>query len=931
MPITEVTNQPTVVEATNDISVAEITETSVVVEVPSPAPVVEFPGGGLLVAGEGLDGGGILQGIVNISLDDDSQASLALADSAVQPGDNITSLVNNADFISAAAVVDAINALGTVYQPLSSNLTAIAASALTAFGLGWMELADVAAARTVLDVYTTGQVYTQAEVDATVSALSGVYQPLDSDLTAIAALTTYPFGRGFLVTANVADVAVKLAAMAPTWTGVHVFNNRVTVTTTRHGNGWAGLQTQGADVGGGSYYIDFIARTAPAGTREVGVYSQIGGWEYRWDNGSLAVGTVPWTRVSGGPTGANPSASVGLSAVNGSATTFMRSDAAPALSQAIVPTWSGFHTFAAQAAISHATNPYLQFTGFGGSSYLEWNNNTFRMWAGAGYGVALLANNGHPVLAGDDSAIVYGNSADSPSHMFYGDISASAAYAGVTGAFTTGLIVGAGEGSRDSGFQVYAVGAGAAAMRIGYSGTDVNYFDGSTQYFRYTNASYRAALILSSSGHTYSNSTDSPKHDFYISGGGFTAGGFSVAGPSNAYISIFRPTQSSGQVGIGFNGGSGGHNWALYLPSSSNTLTWYNTDGGGSNVMTLSSTGTLTINGNLVYGTSAVLSGAPNSLGSVAVGGYANGGYYGYQITDGWERPSFISNGSSIAGIYFLNSSRWLIYGTGSDAFSACSNFTVAPTAGGAYVAVQRATQASGQVGVRLTGGTSGTSWYMYQPTSSNNLVWHGNSADRMSISPSGNVTINTPSSGTTTLTVGAVSSGTSIAVSGPTGNNITIANTGNSINGWWGATTSGMYIGSATNHSFDLLTNNALRVAISNAGNVTINAPSSGIGLTVNGTMLAATVANSTSTTLVAGQSHYITGNATLPNFSAIGQWITLINNSGSAITITKGTTTMYNTHTESSVDSVTLTPRGRMIAECGASGVTYVSGDIS
>lgn len=45
------------------------------------------------------------------------------------------------------------------------------------------------------------------------------------------------------------------------------------------------------------------------------------------------------------PTGANPTASVGLAAVNGVATTFMRSDAAPALSVAIVPTWTGIHTF----------------------------------------------------------------------------------------------------------------------------------------------------------------------------------------------------------------------------------------------------------------------------------------------------------------------------------------------------------------------------------------------------------------------------------------------------------------------------------------------------------------------------------------------------------------------------------------------------------
>lgn len=56
--------------------------------------------------------------------------------------------------------------------------------------------------------------------------------------------------------------------------------------------------------------------------------------------------------VGGGGTGANPTASVGLSPVNGVATTFMRSDAAPALSVAIVPTWTGIHTFTPQIVIT---------------------------------------------------------------------------------------------------------------------------------------------------------------------------------------------------------------------------------------------------------------------------------------------------------------------------------------------------------------------------------------------------------------------------------------------------------------------------------------------------------------------------------------------------------------------------------------------------
>lgn len=41
----------------------------------------------------------------------------------------------------------------------------------------------------------------------------------------------------------------------------------------------------------------------------------------------------------------NPTGTIGLTAVNGVAATGIRSDGAPALSQAIVPTWTGIHTF----------------------------------------------------------------------------------------------------------------------------------------------------------------------------------------------------------------------------------------------------------------------------------------------------------------------------------------------------------------------------------------------------------------------------------------------------------------------------------------------------------------------------------------------------------------------------------------------------------
>lgn len=60
-----------------------------------------------------------------------------------------------------------------------------------------------------------------------------------------------------------------------------------------------------------------------------------------------------WTGGGGGGgTGADPTASVGLTAVNGVATTFLRSDGAPPLNQSISPTWTGIHAFTPTARTS---------------------------------------------------------------------------------------------------------------------------------------------------------------------------------------------------------------------------------------------------------------------------------------------------------------------------------------------------------------------------------------------------------------------------------------------------------------------------------------------------------------------------------------------------------------------------------------------------
>lgn len=55
--------------------------------------------------------------------------------------------------------------------------------------------------------------------------------------------------------------------------------------------------------------------------------------------------TVSANASGGGAASGSPTAKVGLAAINGSAGTWMRSDAAPPIDQTITPTWTALHTF----------------------------------------------------------------------------------------------------------------------------------------------------------------------------------------------------------------------------------------------------------------------------------------------------------------------------------------------------------------------------------------------------------------------------------------------------------------------------------------------------------------------------------------------------------------------------------------------------------
>lgn len=75
-----------------------------------------------------------------------------------------------------------------------------------------------------------------------------------------------------------------------------------------------------------------------------------------------------FTIPGGGATYANPSASIGMTATNGVATTAMRSDAAPAINAAIAPVWTATHSFrspttAAQFGFNGTANSIIALSG----------------------------------------------------------------------------------------------------------------------------------------------------------------------------------------------------------------------------------------------------------------------------------------------------------------------------------------------------------------------------------------------------------------------------------------------------------------------------------------------------------------------------------------------------------------------------------------
>jgi len=115
-------------------------------------------------------------------------------------------------------------AVEATMQPKDADLTAIAALTTASFGRELLTKASAAAVREALALGTAAAQSTGAfDAAGAAAAAQAASQPLDSDLTAIAALTTTTLGRSLLAALSSAELRTITNAAAATHASAHQF------------------------------------------------------------------------------------------------------------------------------------------------------------------------------------------------------------------------------------------------------------------------------------------------------------------------------------------------------------------------------------------------------------------------------------------------------------------------------------------------------------------------------------------------------------------------------------------------------------------------------------------------------------------------------------------------------------------------------------
>jgi len=394
---------------------------------------------------------------------------------------------------------------------------------------------------------------------------------------------------------------------------------------------------------------------------------------------TVVSGAPAWAAASGGATGANPTASVGLAAVNGSATTFLRSDGAPALDQGIVPTWTGAHIFAASSGtpltISTAAPVLAQIETDQAADGKRWTTRVVNgEWA---VGATLDDNTTfRPAFAAQRNAsssaiedIIIGNGTNDPDLnllitelMIQGDAGSAGEVltsggAGVAPSWATApgapadiqifTATGASTWNKPSGaaaVEVIVIGAGGggASARKGAAASVRNGSGGggggglSRMIFRATDLSSSVSVTVGTGGTGGPAITNDNTNGANGTDGGVSSfGSYLTANPGTG--KIFGGSDGLGGTGLtsnGSNGGPGGASGAAGVAGSASGLAGAGGGGGGGvtsgNVQNAGAAGGAHTFGGLTGGTGGAAGGtnggAGNTHGNGAAGTGGGGG-----------------------------------------------------------------------------------------------------------------------------------------------------------------------------------------------------------------------------------------------------------------------------------------------------------------
>lgn len=265
---------------------------------------------------------------------------------------------------------------------------------------------------------------------------------------------------------------------------------------------------------------------------------------------------------TGGAAGANPTGLIGMTAVNGSAGTFTRSDSTHAIDPAISPTWSGQHTFGGNQTIFTGTG-----TGFNPQAWcdtgLTAGSRCFAMRIGGGgdLQIDVATDAFSPGTAGLDigrsgavvTAVNLGNATDNPAFSFLG--TGATTFGGSTVANGGAVRANATSGNSSVRIQnsgtdkgIFCVSISAGSCTVGDSINDVTLdTQGGTLYLGANSGSSKQASIFNSGGVNVGAPTGGDKGSGTINTAGaiYVNNVTAVVGPAHAascYVTVSGTT-----------------------------------------------------------------------------------------------------------------------------------------------------------------------------------------------------------------------------------------------------------------------------------------------------------------------------------------------------------------------------------------------------